>query len=78
MSNAMADAKTIFLDALECKGAEELARFLEQACGADSVGNKSLFPGEEMREAGCTGRWPHSGPAGRPPWCLVDVSSVTT
>ncbi len=37
MSDAKADAKAIFLEALECKGALELMRFLDQACGADAV-----------------------------------------
>jgi serine/threonine protein kinase/WD40 repeat protein len=35
MSDVKADAKAIFLEALDCKGADELRRFLEQACGAD-------------------------------------------
>jgi hypothetical protein len=30
-----ADAKAIFLEALECQGDDELLRFLEQACGAE-------------------------------------------
>ena len=34
MSDAKTDAKAIFLDALDCKSAAELSRFLEQACGA--------------------------------------------
>jgi serine/threonine protein kinase len=33
----LADAKAIFLEALECQGADELLRFLEQACGADAA-----------------------------------------
>jgi serine/threonine protein kinase/predicted Zn-dependent protease len=33
----MADAKSIFLDALDCKGAEELERFLAIACGSDEA-----------------------------------------
>jgi eukaryotic-like serine/threonine-protein kinase len=37
MSDAKADAKAIFLEALECKGALEVMRFLDQACGADAV-----------------------------------------
>jgi tetratricopeptide (TPR) repeat protein len=37
MSDAKTDAKAIFLEALDCKGADELLRFLEQACGADGV-----------------------------------------
>ena len=32
-----ADAKAIFLAALECEGAEALSRFLEQACGDDAA-----------------------------------------
>jgi serine/threonine protein kinase len=31
----MAGAKAIFLEALDCNGADELMRFLERACGAD-------------------------------------------
>ncbi len=37
MSDAKPDAKAIFLEALECKGAFELMRFLDQACGASAV-----------------------------------------
>ena len=37
MSDAKTDAKAIFLEALDRKGADELLRFLEQACGADGV-----------------------------------------
>ena len=37
MSDAKTDAKAIFSKALDCKGAEELRRFLEQACGADAA-----------------------------------------
>src|SRR6516165_6084467 len=37
MSDAMAGAKAIFLEALDCKGADELMRFLEQACGSDAA-----------------------------------------
>src|SRR5580692_10129641 len=33
MSDAKADAKAIFLEALDCKSAAELSRFVEQACG---------------------------------------------
>ena len=33
MSDAKTDAKAIFLEALDCKSADELRRFLEQACG---------------------------------------------
>jgi eukaryotic-like serine/threonine-protein kinase len=36
MSDAKADAKAIFLEALDCKGADELMRYLEQACGSDA------------------------------------------
>ena len=35
MSDAKTDAKAIFLEALDCKGADELRRFLDQACGTD-------------------------------------------
>ena len=35
MSDVQGDAKAIFLDALDCQGAAELQRFLEQACGSD-------------------------------------------
>src|SRR5262245_24048048 len=37
MSEPRAEAKAIFLAALECEGAEALARFLDQACGADAT-----------------------------------------
>src|SRR3954451_15445565 len=37
MNDVKADAKTIFLEALDCKGADELMRFLEQACGTDAA-----------------------------------------
>src|SRR5947207_3290114 len=37
MSNIKADAKAIFLEALDCQEADELTRFLEQACGADTA-----------------------------------------
>jgi tetratricopeptide (TPR) repeat protein/serine/threonine protein kinase len=37
MSDAKADAKAIFLEALDCQGADELRRFLEQACGPDAA-----------------------------------------
>ena len=33
MSNAKTDAKATFLEALDCKSADELRRFLDQACG---------------------------------------------
>src|SRR5271168_3739756 len=35
MSDAKTDAKAIFLEALEYKGADEVRRFLEEACGTD-------------------------------------------
>jgi serine/threonine protein kinase/WD40 repeat protein len=37
MNDAKSDAKAIFLEALDCKGADELMRFLEQACGTDAA-----------------------------------------
>ena len=37
MSDAKTDAKAIFLEALDCKGADELRRFLDQACGTDAA-----------------------------------------
>jgi serine/threonine protein kinase/Flp pilus assembly protein TadD len=37
MSDVKADAKPIFLEALDCKGADELMRFLERACGSDAA-----------------------------------------
>jgi serine/threonine protein kinase len=37
MNDPKADAKAIFLEALDCKGADELRRFLEQACGPDAA-----------------------------------------
>jgi WD40 repeat protein/serine/threonine protein kinase len=37
MNDLTADAKAIFLEALDCKGADELSRFLEQACGSDTA-----------------------------------------
>jgi serine/threonine protein kinase/tetratricopeptide (TPR) repeat protein len=36
MSDVKADAKAIFLEALDCQGADALRRFLEQACGSDA------------------------------------------
>src|SRR5262245_3343102 len=36
MNDVKGDAKVIFLEALDCKGADELMRFLEQACGSDA------------------------------------------
>ncbi len=35
MGDAKTDAKAIFLEALDCKGADEVRRFLNQACGTD-------------------------------------------
>ena len=35
MTDAKADAKAIFLEALECEGGDELSRFLEEVCGTD-------------------------------------------
>jgi WD40 repeat protein/serine/threonine protein kinase len=37
MNDPKADAKAIFLEALDCKGADELMHFLEQACGCDAA-----------------------------------------
>src|SRR5947208_17098375 len=37
MSDVKADAKAIFLEALDCKGADELRHFLEQACVSDAA-----------------------------------------
>src|SRR5438309_11546120 len=37
MNDVKADAKAIFLEALDCQGADELMRFLEIACGPDSA-----------------------------------------
>src|SRR5688572_27713640 len=37
MSDVKADAKAIFLDALERPGREELLRFLDEACGGDAA-----------------------------------------
>ncbi len=37
MSDAKTDAKAIFFEALDCKGADELRRFLDQACGTDPL-----------------------------------------
>src|SRR5438874_1209447 len=36
MSDVNSDAKAIFLEALDCKGPDELIRFVDQACGGDS------------------------------------------
>jgi hypothetical protein len=35
MKSGSADAKAIFLEALDCKEADELMRYLEQACGSN-------------------------------------------
>ncbi len=35
MSDAQTDAKAIFFEALDCEGADEVRRFLDQACGTD-------------------------------------------
>jgi len=37
MNDAKADAKAIFLEALDCQGADELTRFLDHACGTDAA-----------------------------------------
>src|SRR6516162_188950 len=37
MNDVRADAKEIFLEALECQCADELMRFLERACGSDTA-----------------------------------------
>src|SRR5262245_53442839 len=37
MSEPRAEAKAIFLAALECEGADALTRFLDEACGADAA-----------------------------------------
>src|SRR6516162_4400235 len=37
MNDAKADAKAIFLEALDCNGADELIRFLDRACGSDTA-----------------------------------------
>src|SRR5207247_9799976 len=37
MNDVKADAKAIFLEALDCQGADDLTRFLEQACGSDAA-----------------------------------------
>ena len=36
MNDVKADAKAIFLEALDCEGADELKRFLEKSCGSDA------------------------------------------
>jgi serine/threonine protein kinase/Tfp pilus assembly protein PilF len=37
MNDAKAEAKAIFLEALDCQGADELMRFLDHACGSDAA-----------------------------------------
>src|SRR6267142_317618 len=37
MTDVKGDAKAIFFEALDCKGADELSRLLEQACGSDAA-----------------------------------------
>ena len=37
MSDVKAEAKAIFLEALDCKGSDELIRYLERACGSDAA-----------------------------------------
>jgi tetratricopeptide (TPR) repeat protein len=37
MSDVKADAKAIFVEGLDCQGADELRRYLEQACGSDAA-----------------------------------------
>src|SRR5436190_10887291 len=37
MNDVKAGAKAIFLEALDCKGPDEMIRFLEQACGSDAA-----------------------------------------
>ena len=37
MNDVKPDAKAIFLEALDCKGADELMRFLEKACGSGAA-----------------------------------------
>src|SRR5438067_133024 len=37
MNDIKAGAKALFLEALDCKGADEMIRFLEQACGSDAA-----------------------------------------
>ena len=37
MNDVKAGAKAIFLEALDCKGADEMIRFLEQACRSDAA-----------------------------------------
>jgi hypothetical protein len=37
MNDLKADAKTIFLEALDCGAPHDLIRFLDRECGADAV-----------------------------------------
>ena len=37
MNDAKPEAKEIFLEALDCKGADELMPFLENACGSNAA-----------------------------------------
>src|SRR6516164_5604582 len=37
MNDVKPEAKAIFLEALDCKGTDELMRFLEKACGSDAA-----------------------------------------
>jgi serine/threonine protein kinase len=48
MSEPKADAKAIFLAALECEGAKALSDYLDQACGADAALRQRV---EELLEA---------------------------
>src|SRR5262245_19366367 len=48
MSEPKADAKAIFLAALECEGPETLTRFLDQACGSDAALRRRV---EELLQA---------------------------
>src|SRR5262249_22356660 len=48
MNEPKADAKAIFLAALDCEGAEALSRFLDTACGADAALRQR---GEELLQA---------------------------
>jgi serine/threonine protein kinase len=54
MIDLKADAKAVFLQALDCTAVDELIRFLDQACGADAVLRSRV---EELlrahRDAGC-------------------------
>src|SRR5262245_18937758 len=48
MTEPKADAKAIFLAALECEGAEALTSFLDQACGSDAALRRRV---EELLQA---------------------------